>query len=289
MDTNASLLVTLGLLLALGFRHGLDPDHIAAVDSLTRMRYSASAYWSARLTGFQFACGHSLTILLATLIFYWQGIQLPTWVDALGLWVSSAFLLYLAVVNLRHCFGGKKQPHQHTHTHDHHGHVHHHAHTHTPNRPALAAPLQAWVLKAMGPLAHPAGVGFAFAISFDSLAQAGLMAVKGNELGGLPIIVLLAVCFGAGMMLADTANGLVMHWLVQRSERAAQNAGRWMSGVIGALALLVVLVSHLREHMPVLEALWDAWGAWIGVGITATLLTIYFGHSTVRAKQLTLK
>jgi hypothetical protein len=41
--------------------------------------------------------------------------------------------------------------------------------------------------------------------------------------------------------------------------------------------------------MPVLEALWDAWGAWIGVGITATLLTIYFGHSTVRAKQLTLK
>ena len=275
MDSNASLLVTLGLLLALGFRHGLDPDHIAAVDGLTRMRYRANAYWSARLTGFQFACGHSLTILLATLIFYWQGIQLPTWVDALGLWVSSAFLLYLAVVNLRHCFGGKKQPLQHTHTHDHHGHVHHHVHTHEPSRPPLAAPVQAWVLKAMGPLAHPAGVGFAFAISFDSLAQAGLMAVKGHELGGLPMIVLLAVCFGLGMMLADTANGLVMHWLVQRSERAAKNAGRWMSGVIGVLALLVVLVSHLREHLPLLEQVWETWGAWIGVGITATLLLVY--------------
>jgi nickel/cobalt transporter (NiCoT) family protein len=270
MDSSASLLVTLGLLLALGFRHGLDPDHIAAVDSLTRMRYRANAYWPARLTGFQFACGHSLTILLATLIFYWQGIQLPTWVDALGLWISSAFLLYLAFVNLRHCVGARNHTHSHAHGHSH-------------------SPVQAWIVRAMGPLAHPAGVGFAFAISFDSLAQAGLMAVKGNELGGLPVIVLLATCFGVGMMLADTANGLVMHWLVQRSERAAKNAGRWMSGVIGALALLVVLVSHARQHLPVLEAMWEAWGAWIGVGVTGTLLIIYFGLSAMRAKQLTLK
>jgi drug/metabolite transporter (DMT)-like permease len=85
----------------------------------------------------------------------------------------------------------------------------------------------------------------------------------------------LAVCFGAGMMLADTANGLVMHWLVQRSERAAQNAGRWMSGVIAVLALLVVLVSHARQHLPVLELFWESWGAWIGVGVTGTMLLLY--------------
>lgn len=263
MDTSASLLVTLGLLFALGFRHGLDPDHIAAVDSMTRMRYSASAYWSARLTGFQFACGHSLTILLATLIFYWQGIQLPQWVDALGLWISSAFLLYLAFVNLRHCLARHAHPHSHGHS-----------------------PVQAWLVRAMGPLAHPAGVGFAFAISFDSLAQAGLMAAKGHELGGLPMIVLLAACFGAGMMLADTVNGLVMHWLVRKSQGAAHNAGRWMSGVIGVLALLVVMVSHLREHLPLLETLWEAWGAWIGIGVTGVMLALYAG---MRVMRLALK
>ena len=38
MDNSASLWVTMGLLSALGFRHGLDPDHIATVDGLTRMR-----------------------------------------------------------------------------------------------------------------------------------------------------------------------------------------------------------------------------------------------------------
>ena len=235
MNTSSSLWVTLGLLIALGFRHGMDPDHIAAVDGLTRMRYKANALGSARLAGLQFACGHSLTLLLATLIFYWQGIQLPQWLDSIGLWVSTVFLLWLAAANLRQCWAGP-------------------AHSH------VTGPVQSMILRAMGPLAHPMGVGFAFAISFDSLAQAGLMAAKGHELGGLGVIVLLAFCFGLGMMLADTANGLVMHWLVRRNDKLAKHAGRWMSGLIACMALLVVVVSHGSQHMPALETVWDDWG-----------------------------
>jgi hypothetical protein len=62
MDLNTtSLLATSGLLLALGFRHGLDPDHIAVVDGMTRLRHNGSAYWKARwmpwVYGFQrFSC-----------------------------------------------------------------------------------------------------------------------------------------------------------------------------------------------------------------------------------------
>jgi high-affinity nickel-transport protein len=250
MNTSSSLWVTMGLLIALGFRHGMDPDHIAAVDGLTRMRDKTSAYGSARLAGFQFACGHSLTILLATLIFYWQGIQLPQWLDAIGLWVSTVFLLWLAAANVRQCWAGQ-------------------AHQHVPG------PVQGLILRAMGPFAHPMGVGFAFAISFDSLAQAGLMAAKGHELGGVGMIVLLAFCFGLGMMLADTGNGLIMHWLLRRSDKLANHAGRWMSGVIACMAVLVVVVSHGSQHMPALETVWDAWGGWIGAGVTASMLGVF--------------
>lgn len=250
MDTNASLWVTLGLLLALGFRHGLDPDHIATVDGLTRMRYKANAYCSARLTGFQFACGHSLTTLLATLIFYWQGLQLPQWLDQVGLWVSTVFLVWLGLANLRNFFS--PHPHQH-----------------------ISSPVQRIILKALGPFAHPMGVGFAFAISFDSLAQAGMMAVKGHELGGLWIIVLLSVSFGLGMMLADTGNGLVMHWLVKRSDQMANQVGRWMSGLVGVMSLLVVFVSHTSAYFPTLDSIWDVWGGYIGAGLTLTLLLAY--------------
>jgi nickel/cobalt transporter (NiCoT) family protein len=250
-SSTSSLLTTLGLLAALGMRHGMDPDHIAAIDGLTRLRCKAHAYWAARLTGLQFALGHSLTILLATAVFYWQGVQLPAWLDALGLWVSSAFLLWLAAANLRHCWQGSA-----------HGHAH------------GASGFAAWLLRAIGPLAHPMGVGFAFAISLDSLAQAGLMAAKGHELGGFGMVFLLAGCFGMGMLLADTCNGLLMHWLVRRSERMAQQAGRIMSAVIACLALAVVAVSHGKAHVAVLEAVWDAYSVWIGVGVTATALLI---------------
>jgi high-affinity nickel permease len=127
----------------------------------------------------------------------------------------------------------------------------------------------------LGPLAHPLGVGFAFAISFDALAQAGLMAAKGHELGGFGVVVLLALGFGFGMVLADTANGWLTHTLVRRSEHMAQQVGRWMSGVGGALALAVVLVSHASQHLPLLAALLEDWGAWIGLSVTAALLVFY--------------
>ena len=252
MDLNTtSLLATSGLLLALGFRHGLDPDHIAAVDGMTRLRHKGRAYWKARLTGFQFACGHSLTILLATFVFYMYGIQLPEWLDAVGLWISTFFLVWLAYRNLKFCYSGNDD--------------HHHA----------GSPVQRKILQAMGPFAHPMGVGFGFAISFDSLAQAGLMAAKGHELGGLFAIIAMALSFGIGMTLADTSNGLLMHWLVNRSHDLAHNAGRIMSGVIAALSLMVVAVGHTSQHFEHLDALWDAWGAYIGLGVTGMAVLVY--------------
>ena len=258
MDAAAStsLWVTLGLLIALGFRHGLDPDHIAAVDGLTRMRFRASvqdqplAFGVARLAGFQFACGHSLNIFLVTLVFFWQDFELPHWLESTGLWLSTFFLLWLALANLRQCWRG-------------------HPHTHA------TGPAQRLIMKILGPLAHPLGVGFAFAISFDALAQAGLMAAKGHELGGFGVVVLLALGFGVGMVLADTANGWLTHTLVQRSEHMAQQVGRWMSGVVGVLALAVVLVSHASQHLPLLAILLEDWGAWIGLSVTAALLVLY--------------
>jgi high-affinity nickel-transport protein len=252
MDLNTtSLIATSGLLLALGFRHGLDPDHIAVVDGMTRLRHNGSAYWKARLTGFQFACGHSLTILLATFVFYLYGIQLPEWLDAVGLWISTFFLVWLAYRNLKFCFSGNDD--------------HHHA----------GSPVQRKILQAMGPFAHPMGVGFGFAISFDSLAQAGLMAAKGHELGGLLAIVAMAGSFGVGMTLADTSNGLLMHWLVNRSHDLAHNAGRIMSGVIAALSLMVVAVSHTSQHFAQLDEIWDAWGAYIGISVTGMAVLVY--------------
>jgi high-affinity nickel-transport protein len=247
----SSIWATLGLLFALGFRHGLDPDHIAAVDGLTRMRFNQHSFWSARLTGAQFASGHSLTVFLATLIFYWQGVSLPVWLDQLGLWISSLFLIWLAYSNLRYCLGRD----DHTHAH---------------------SSLKALVFKSLGPLAHPMGVGFAFALSFDTLAHAGLMAHKGHEMGGFQMILCFAFCFGLGMMLADSMNGFIVHWMVKSSEALAQQTARLMSGLIASLSLLVVGIEQGREHFALLDQFWEAYGAWIsGLGTLCLVLLVW--------------
>lgn len=250
-DHTTNAWVLLALLTAMGFRHGLDPDHIAAVDGMTRNRYSQPAYWSARFTGLQFALGHSLMILLAALAFHWQGVHLPAWLDDLGSWISIAFLSLLALQNLLHCFSGS---------------AHHHAGSFT----------QRFIHRWLGRFAHPVAVGFIFAISLDSLAQAALMATKGNEWGGLSMIVTMSLFFGLGMMLADTSNGLIMHWLVTRSQRLAHQASRIMSALIASLAIMVVAASLGRKYWPVLDQAWDDWAAWIGLTITGSIVLGYW-------------
>jgi high-affinity nickel-transport protein len=258
------LWATLGLLFALGFRHGLDPDHIAAVDGLTRMRCKDSRFLSARLTGFQFASGHSLTVFLATLIFYWQGVALPLWLDNLGLWISSSFLIWLAWVNFKF-FLAREPAHRHSHS-----------------------SLKTMLFKWLGPLAHPMGVGFAFALSFDTLAQAGLMAHKGHELGGFAMIVYLSFCFGSGMMLADSLNGLVVHWMVQRSQAMAEKISRLISALIATLSLTVVAIEQGRDQWPVVNKFWDTNGALLSMLSTSCLLClVWYFKSRNRVEPLT--
>ena len=175
---------------------------------------------------------------------------MPLWLDQLGLWISSLFLLWLAFTNLRYCLIGAQ-----------------HAH---PN-----GAIQNFILKALGPFAHPMGVGFAFALSFDTLGQAGLMAAKGHEMGGFAMILLFALSFGTGMMLADSLNGLIVHWIVKQSELLAKQTARLMSGVIALLSLTVVAFGLVKNLDTRIDELWSAYGAWIGIGITLALLACF--------------
>ena len=283
LDTS-SLGATLGLLLALGFRHGLDPDHIAAVDGLTRLRFSSQNYWTSRLTGFQFATGHSLTVFLATLFLFWQGLTLPAWLDDLGMWISSVFLLVLGLINLHHCVGSAlpkmltsegNGPHRHTHR----AVAELGAHARPPG---LMQPL---IMKVMGPLAHPMGVGFAFALSLDTLAQAGLMAAKGHEMGGYGLIMVFASSFGLGMLLADSLNGLLVHWMVKQSEQFAHSTTRIMSGLIAILSLTIVYVSISKAHFTTVNLWWEQWGVACAVG-TPLVVMLWMGAQRLRQGAL---
>jgi nickel/cobalt transporter (NiCoT) family protein len=81
---------------ALGLRHGTDPDHLAAIDGLTRLRPNPA-------NGVFFALGHGLTVMLLAVGI---GTVLASRFSALGPWT----LIVIGTLNLWRMVRGKANP-----------------------------------------------------------------------------------------------------------------------------------------------------------------------------------
>src|SRR5437868_3046181 len=82
----------------LGLKHGLDPDHLAAIDGLTRFN-AVSRPRLSRWSGLLFSAGHgvvvtAIAVAVATVASEWRA---PVWLEDAGAWISIAFLTLLGV------------------------------------------------------------------------------------------------------------------------------------------------------------------------------------------------
>lgn len=78
----------------LGFRHGIDWDHIAAIADIVS---GQPRPWQAIRYGSMYALGHSLIIFGVGLIAILLGLNLPTWIDGLMEHIVGATLLLLGL------------------------------------------------------------------------------------------------------------------------------------------------------------------------------------------------
>jgi nickel/cobalt transporter (NiCoT) family protein len=83
------------LVFVLGLKHGFDPDHLVAIDGLTR---SSQSRWC----GLYFSLGHGLAVTLVGVavtlaVTRWDP---PAWLQLTGAAISIAVLLVLAFLNL---------------------------------------------------------------------------------------------------------------------------------------------------------------------------------------------
>jgi high-affinity nickel-transport protein len=206
----------------LGLRHGMDADHLAAIDVMARFNAGARPR-VARLAGAWFSVGHGMVVLafaffVASLAHTWQ---VPAWLEPVGAWVSIGVLLVLGGLSLVS------------------------AHQATPESPVRFAGwrsvLYGRVLRVSGALPI-VGVGALFAVSFDTLTQAALMGATGTSTLGLPAVGLLAGSFVAGMAVTDGLNGWFVAHLVQRSAHAAAHLSRVMAASIGGVSVATALL-----------------------------------------------
>jgi high-affinity nickel-transport protein len=206
----------------LGLRHGLDADHLAAIDVMARFNVAARPR-VARLTGVWFSIGHGAVVLafaffVASLAHDWQ---VPAWLEPVGAWASIGVLLLLGGLS----FASVRQA--------------------PPDSPVhfvgWRSALYGRVLQVSGALPI-VGVGALFAVSFDTLTQAALMGATGTSRLGLAAVGLLAGSFVAGMLVTDGLNGWLVAHLMHRSVQAAARLSRVMAVSIGAVSIVTALL-----------------------------------------------
>lgn len=218
------------LVFLLGLRHGLDADHLAAIDGMTRLAARAGRP-HARYCGALFSLGHGLVVVSIALLAGALGTRWapPAWFEPVGSLVSIGFLALVGAVNLRAVWQAP-------------------ADAVVPLvgvRGRLVSRLLGERRPGRGP-ASVMGVGLLFALSFDTLSQSALFAVLGLQFGGVAQALVLGLLFVVGMLTSDGANGWWISHLIDRTDRLAAVASRTMTLAVACVSLLVAAMGGAR-------------------------------------------
>ncbi len=202
----------------LGLRHGADPDHLAAIDNLTRNSLSARERLS-RFVGALFAGGHSFMVLSIAALAGLVGSRMTVHgalLESVGTWVSILTLFAIAALNLRQL---------------------------AANRVGAVAGFKSALLpKALRSATSPFAaipIGLLFGLGFDTSSQVATYALALTSGGGILLGLLVGLAFSLGMTVTDTLDSILVYNLCTRRPLELVRATRvWIIAVTG-LALLV--------------------------------------------------
>lgn len=251
----------IALMLMLGLRHGLDPDHIALIDNLT-MRAHQRDPQMAPWVGTWFALGHGAVVtLIAIAVSLGAGsVNLPQAVTAIAEWVPVALLFAVGVGNLRALLRpGDYQP---------------------------ATWRTRLVPRPLRDSTHPLAlftIGAIFAAIFDTVTQAAAWGYVATQQGGVLAAAAVGGVFTLGMLVTDTLDARLLSRLLRDPRPdVAQRRRRALGWVIVLMAFGVVaysLIAHLAPRLSLSETAYSLTGvAMVG------LLLILIGWGRWRGK-----
>lgn len=243
------------LAFALGAKHGLDADHLATIDGLTRYNARTNP-WLSRRAGALFSLGHGLVVMLVALAAssVARAWETPPWLATIGLAVSIAFLFGLAFLNLHAVLSTD------------------------PDRVVAPVGIRGRLLGRFLTVRRAwavAAVGMLFALSFDTISQAALFALAAGRFGGVPSALLVAALFVLGMLCVDGVNGIWISRLVRRADRTAVIASRVMALTVAGISLAVGVFTVLKVFAPPVSAWSEAHELLLGIAIIASVLLAF--------------
>jgi high-affinity nickel-transport protein len=225
-------LSSLALVFALGLRHGLDPDHISAIDGMT-FRSAGRGSRLAPWIGSLFAAGHGGVVTLVGVLVSVYSRRLPI-PDA---WIGQAerlpivLLLVVGFLNWREL----RRP--------------------GPFRLTgwKARWLPGWLREGSGPVSVVL-VGILFALAFDTVTQATAWGMAAATGGGILAALVVGVVFTLGMATTDSIDSrLVAGLLATRHAEARERLQRAVGSFVVALSFGVAFYELLVWWRPAWE------------------------------------
>ena len=256
---NASLLAVALIVYSLGLRHGLDADHIVAIDNVTRKLVEENE--QSLLVGLFFAIGHSALIMLGTMAIACSAVltgvieRINGAGETIGTAVSAIFLLAVAVMNGSTLITTLKQ-------------------SRPSGRNAADGVRTGYLNQNLKPLFrlvsrswHMLPLGFLFGFGFDTASEIAMVGISAGETakGASPAtIAVFGSLFCTGMMIVDTADGILMkrayEWaFVEPSRRIRYNL--LITSISVAAALLIggaELFGLIRQFLDFTGTFWSA-------------------------------
>jgi high-affinity nickel permease len=182
----------LGLGFALGLRHALDADHIAAVSTLVS---ESRSVWRSSLVGTSWGVGHTAALLAAGIAVIGLKLTIPPTVARSMETAVAIMLVLLGARAVQTALRGWKI---HRHAHSHEGSTHVHFHVHAPWR---VSPHEHEHRHLLGVAARPFLVGVVHGLAGSAGLMLLVVSTITSVLGGLIFIVVFGLGATAGMLL----------------------------------------------------------------------------------------
>lgn len=235
---------------ALGLRHGADPDHLAAIDNLTRNSIERQPIFS-RFVGTLFAGGHSVMVLAIAALVGYLGTKMSTnrqAIELAGTWISIVVLVLIALMNLRQLTSGSAD--------------------------RIVGVKTRLMPKALREGTSPLlaiPVGLLFGFGFETSSQVATYAVAFGVQAGVLGALVVGAMFCVGMIVTDTLDSVLVHRLVSdRSSGLPRTMRVWIWSVT-LMALFVAayqLAQVLGWQSPVPDLA-------VSGGLVAALLAVF--------------
>jgi high-affinity nickel-transport protein len=240
------------LVFVLGMRHGLDADHLACIDGLTRYNWRKGTR-HARWVGTLFSLGHGLVVAsVATILgLISSHFTFPDYLDTWVTWISITSLFMIGTLNSYNLL--RKQ-----------------ADSEEFKPQGIKGK---FIPRAVRETTNPFGIvliGGIFALAADTVSQTSVWAMAAGSSGGLTP-VLLGLTFMVGMVLVDTIDSLITYHMIERSGQIGKLASRIMGWFIVAIAYGVSLYQAYTYFKPEAEVDFEI----VGVLIFCILFALY--------------